>query len=368
MLDISLRTGGLVAALALLSVSLLACSDARSAAEERSAEAVVNVAVTIVPQKTFVERIAGERAHVQVLVEPGADPHTFDPTPRQVAELNEADVYFMVGEPFEQARLPRIRAVNDRMRIVDVTEQTVEAAQQRKEREQASLAKHETPVGDHDGCGSCGEECKGCGSCGEECKGCGSCGEECKGCGSCGSAARQPVVLHHCPHCGDQDTHTWVSPRLVAEQAKLIAATLSDLDPDGAEVYEANLAEFLAEIEELDREIQSKLADLESRTFFVYHAAWAYFAADYGLTQVAIEVGGQEPNMGDLARITDLAKEANVRTIFIQPQHDARQAKTIADEIGATVHTIDPLDPDWTANMRRVADALSESLDGQAAQ
>ncbi len=83
----------------------------------------LTVAVTILPQKQFVERIAGENAHVIVLVPPGADPHTHEPTPKQLEDISKASVYFKVGSgiEFERAWMDKLSGVNPRMTVVDTS-------------------------------------------------------------------------------------------------------------------------------------------------------------------------------------------------------------------------------------------------------
>ena len=82
----------------------------------------MRVVVSIPPQAYFVQRIAGERVEVDVLVGPGQNPHTFSPTHRQMARLSEARAYFRVGVPFEQTVLARIAEGRRGLRVVDTHE------------------------------------------------------------------------------------------------------------------------------------------------------------------------------------------------------------------------------------------------------
>jgi len=83
--------------------------------------APLTVAVTILPQKQFVDRIAGDYARVIVLVPPGADPHTHEPTPKQLEDISRASVYVKVGSgiEFERAWMDKLSGVNPRMTVVD---------------------------------------------------------------------------------------------------------------------------------------------------------------------------------------------------------------------------------------------------------
>jgi len=161
---------------------------------------------------------------------------------------------------------------------------------------------------------------------------------------------------------GNPDPHIWLSPSLVRIQAVTIAEALRSADPAHAEAYEANLESFLEDIDELDAEIRETLAGVEERRFMVFHPSWRYFAEDYGLEMIAIEVGGQEPSAAELARLMSTAKEEGIEVIFAQPEFSTEAAETIAAEIGGEVLLISPLAEDWLNNLRRVASTFAEHL------
>jgi len=75
--------------------------------------------VSIAPQRYLVQSIAGSRVRVEVLVQPGQDPHTFEPTPKQMSRLSRAELYFRIGVAFERSLIPRIRSSNPQLKIVD---------------------------------------------------------------------------------------------------------------------------------------------------------------------------------------------------------------------------------------------------------
>jgi len=255
----------------------------------------LRVTVSILPQKYFVERIGGERVIVNVMVEPGASPATYEPKPGQLAALSEADAYVSIGVPFENAWLARISAANPEMFIVD------------------SVAGIERmPMGE---------------------------------------SKENP------------DPHVWLSPKLVKAQAQNICDALAQLDPAREDAYLANLDSFIADIDALDADIRETLAGVENRKFMVFHPSWGYFARDYGLEMLPIEVGGQEPSAAELAEIVAEAQEENIKVIFAQPEFSARAAETIAGEIGGEVLLISPLAPDWLDNMRRVSETFAQVLD-----
>ena len=79
----------------------------------------LQITVSVVPQKYFVQRVGGEHVTVNVMVLPGANPATYEPKPEQLKALSRADAYISIGVPFEATWLPKIRAANGAMQIVD---------------------------------------------------------------------------------------------------------------------------------------------------------------------------------------------------------------------------------------------------------
>ena len=255
---------------------------------------------SVVPIKTFVERIGGAQVEVRAMVQPGQSPATYDPTPRQVADLARADLYVRVGVPFEKAWMERIRSANPRVPVLDA-------------RDGVELRKHEAGDDDHD-------------------------------------------------HDRDAlDPHVWTSPLSVKVIAANIRDALIEIDPVHRADYEANHATFDAELDALDAEIRGLLADLPVRRFLVYHPAWGYFASTYDLTQVAIEREGKEPGARALASLIDQARREEARVIFVQPQFNRRSAEQVARAIGGRVEAIDPLAADYVDNLRRVARLIAEA-------
>lgn len=161
---------------------------------------------------------------------------------------------------------------------------------------------------------------------------------------------------------GGKDPHIWLSPRLVKVQAQTICNGLVEVDPDHEADYKANLETFLADLDELDAYIQETLSHLESRKFMVFHPAWSYFARDYGLEQIPVQIEGSDPSAAEMTDLIRAAQENNIRVVFAQPEFNTESAQAIAEEIGGQVLLISPLAPDWLDNLRRVADAFAETL------
>ncbi len=274
--------------------------------------AQVQAVVSIAPHKTFVQRIGGDRVDVTVLVEPGQSPATYEPKPRQMTALSNADVYLRIGVPFERSLMPKIQGFTERVRIVDLREGI---------RLRRLGAAHE----------HAGEHAHG----------------------------------HEEHASGGEDPHTWLSPKLAMLQAATIYDALARIDPEGEKTYRANLRGFLADLADLHGRLTEALRPVRGKTFLVFHPAWGYFADAYGLEQRAVEFEGKEPSARHLAQIIDRARREDVRVIFVQPQFSQSSARAVAREIGGAVVAIDPLAEDYIANLERVAKQVSSALGEQ---
>jgi zinc transport system substrate-binding protein len=161
---------------------------------------------------------------------------------------------------------------------------------------------------------------------------------------------------HH--HHGGIDPHIWLSPRAVKIQVKHILDALIEIDTANRESYEKNYRAFLRDIDNVDLEIHALLEKCTGKKFMVFHPAWTYFARDYGLEQIPIEIEGKSPSPADMKRIIDRAKQENLRVVFIQKQFDTHSAQAVADEIGGRVIPMDPVEEDWLENIRQTARAI----------
>ena len=283
--------------------SLTACRPA-PVTEQTQATDKIPVTVSIEPQKYFVERIGGDRVKVNVMVETGVDPHTYEPKPDQMRSLASSKAYFSIGGGLEQAWLPRLSGANSQLKIVD-TSQGIEKI--------PSLEHGH----DHD---------------------------------------------HHSEDGENLDPHIWLSPSRVKQQAENIYQSLVKIDPKNQVEYQANLDQFIKEIDSLDQEIRQQLTPLKNRTFMVFHPEWGYFAKDYNLNMIAIEVEGNEPSAAELGDIIKKAKANKIKVIFTQPEFSPQTAQAIAQEIGAKVLPISALNSDWLNNLRQVSQTLATEL------
>lgn len=273
------------------------------------AGAALRVFVSVPPLAPLAQRVGGPAVEVRSLVGPNQDPHSFEPSARQVQALASAHVFWAVGMPYERAWLPRLRAASLDMRVVNA---------------RATLDGRPTEGPDADG----GHE-HGHGD----------------GHG----------------HAHDEDPHVWTSPAAIRAMIGPLADALAAAAPDHAADYRANATALGAELAALDTEVRTALAPLRSRRFVVFHPAWGQFAADYGLEQIAVEQGGKEPTARALAALATRLRAEGARVVFVQPQSGHRSAETLAHEIGARLAVLDPMATDIVQGSRELVRALTEA-------
>lgn len=293
---------------AILGVMVLASS---AQAQSETGEAL-RIFVSVPPHADLAARIGGDLVTVDVLVKPGESPATYSPTPRQIAALSRADVYFRTGVPFEEGLLPRIERLMATLQIVDL---------------RTGIALRDLELHDH-------------------------------GHPQDGGAGREEEL-----HEG-KDPHIWLSPDRLAVQAATICETLAAALPAHKTEFEENRNRFLEQLEKTKSRLADLLAPCSGQTVFVYHPAYGYFLESYGIKQRAVEIRGKGPSPRQLAELMELAKAGNARVIFVQPQFDQKSAKILAQQVGAQLVVIDPLARDVLHNLEHMAASIHDGLAG----
>jgi zinc transport system substrate-binding protein len=273
-------------------------------APEAETTGKIGVVVSILPQAEFVESVGGQKVSVTVMVPPGQDPHTYAPTLNQLVAVKQAKLYAEVGSglEFELAHMDSIADANRNMLVVDCSEDV----------ELIEMKDHEH---DEDN------------------------------------------------HLGGNDPHIWLSPRNAKIMVENICDGLIQVDPQNRDYYIQNENEYLAKLDALDTAINSTLAGVTNRWFLVDHPAWGYFARDYDLTQLAIEIEGKTPSPKDLVDVEQEAKQHDIKVVFASPEFDVKIAQSVAEAIGGTVAFVDPLAPDYINNMYQVRNELAEAME-----
>lgn len=273
-----------------LALVLLAAGQAAAAPA-----APIKVTASIRPVALLVAEVGGDQVTVRTLLPPGASPHGYEPTPSQVRDLAGADLLVTVGAGLDPWAERLHRAVGREVPELELAEHTRLLP---------------APVEHHHE------------------------GED---------GGEQEAHPHH---GGEGDPHLWLDPvRVRDDLVPAIAAALSAAAPDLAPGFARRGEALRDRLTDLDRELALGLRPFAGRAFVAFHASFTYFAARYGLRQVAVvePLPGREPSARWMRRVIEAGRQAGARAVLVEPQFNPRIGRTIAEQFGARVVTVDPL-------------------------
>lgn len=301
---------------------LLACSSENDDRKDESDN--LTVAVSIIPQETFVKEISGDLVDVVVTIPPGSSPTNYQPSPQELIQLSEAEIYFAIDVATEEVNiLPKLEDLNEDIKLVDLADEVDSTYSARyfddSEEEHDSDEEHdseEDELEEHE---------------------------------------------HDHDHQG-RDPHIWMSIKRVVVMVDEIEKELSMLTPSNEEIYIRNKEEYLESLEATNNYIQEALRPYKGRSVLIFHPSMGYYTDDYGLEMIAIENDGKQATAKGIESIVDFAKEEGISTIFYQEEFDSSQAEVIAKEIGGKAVSIAPLADNYIENIIEITDLIVESF------
>ena len=268
--------------------------------------------VSISPQKYFVQKIVKDKFDINVMVKPGASPHTYEPKSSQMKSLSNSKIYFYTGVSFENAWLDKFKLSAKNTIFVDTAVGIEKLAMEAHSHEGEEHNEHKDEA-KHD---------------------------------------HENEAL---------DPHIWLDPILVKIQAKNIYDAIVKIDSQNSDFYKTNYEEFLKELDLINNELETILKPYENRAFMVFHPSWGYFAKRYNLEQISVEVEGKEPKPNELVELIKDAKIHDIKIVFVSPQFSQKTAKTISSSINAKVVSIDALDENWASSILNTAKEIANS-------
>lgn len=271
----------------LLLFALIGCSTPRHIPSNQK----ILLLVSVPPYQSIVQQLAGNSFEVATVVPPSADPHTYEPTARQLTEIAKGQLWFQIGEPFEKKLGPLLPQAKS-----------------------CDLRQGLSMIANHVDC--------------------------------CHQDEGQESAM---------DRHIWLSPKMVASQIDTIASALIERYPEEKGGIELRKLELNQKLIELNQEIEISLQTAEARTFLISHPAFAYFCRDYGCNQLSIEQEGKEPRPKELEELLLSAIDQKTRIAIAIPQHNNKGAQLIADKLKIPVRVLDPYGNDCLETMRRLA-------------
>lgn len=280
--------------LSIITLSIFSC--------KQQVNKATSISVSILPQKYIIEKLLGPSTLINVLIPKGSSPATYSPTPIQIKNLSQSEIYLRIGHiGFEQAWTDRISEINPDLKIIDTSEGI-------------SFIRGEDHVhGDH-------------------------------------------------VHKGGIDPHIWTSPKTMLIVLENTKKALLENFPDKKETILSESTKLKALIESIDKEFMNKCNSFASKKFYIFHPAYTYMARDYALEQISIEHKGKEPSAQWIRKLIDNGRAQNIKAIFIQEEFDIRNAELIANELNIPIVQVKPLAEQWDLEMRNVLSKLEKAL------
>ena len=279
---------------------LAGCGGAGSSAASSGSAAAgsdsgkVQVVASFYPMADFAQKVGGDHVEVTNLVPAGTEPHEWEPSPKDVAAIQEAGVFVYNGASMEGW-------VDDTLKSVDTSKvQVVEASKGLDLLPGEDDHEHE---GESEGSGDAHEE-------------------------------------------AEHNPHVWLYPVDAKREMESIKDGLVKADPAHKDDYEANYEKYAAKFDQLDRDYKERIAAARGKTLVVSHDAYGYLAKAYGLTTKPIagmDAEG-EPDAKTMAKIIDFVKANDVKVIFSEDLVSPKVAQQIADATGAECRVLNPLE------------------------
>lgn len=234
----------------------------------------------------FTSKIGGDKINVINLIPPGTEPHHWEPTPKDIVSLENADIFIYNGAGMESWIDDILNSLSNKSLITLEASKDVVLLENTHNHEDNS---HEESL---------------------------------------------------------YDPHVWLDPQNTKLQMKAIKDILIENDPDNKEYYLENYYYYANKIDELDMSYKEAIDTFTQKDIIVSHSAFSYLCNAYGLNQVAIEGlnGDTEPSPGKMGEIVDYANANNVKVIFFAESVTNKVANTIANEVGAKVEVLNPLE------------------------
>lgn len=273
----------------LLALVLLAgCGSNQAKTADQASSPKIKIVATVYPVYEFVKKVGGDKVDVVMLIPPGAEPHDWEPTAKDITRIKDAKIFAYHGAGFEPVEKLLTKDVLGAAMPVEVSKGV------------AKLADH------HDG-----DEHK-----------------------------------KDDKHAHEGDSHMWLDPLSAQQEVNTILEALVKADEKNAGYYKENAEKFNKELSELDAEYKKTLTNLARKDMITSHEAFGYLAARYGLNQVGI-MGlspDAEPTPDKMAEITKFCREHKVKYIFFETLASPKLAQTIAKETGAELLVLNPIE------------------------
>lgn len=270
---------------AVLTLSLVACGKDDS---EKSSnhKGKLEVKTTVYPLKSFAQQIGGKYVDVESVYPNGVDPHTYDPSQKQMVDIGKSDLFVYTGDNLDPIAKKIAKAINDKDKTL-----SLEASLDKNN----DLLKGEEHEHEHDH----GEEHE-----------------------------------HH--HHGKYDPHIWLDPVISQKFAKEIKDELVEKDSEHKGYYEDNYKKLVKDLKGIDKDMKQAVKGNEGKTVYISHDSIGYLADRYNFEQEGVQnMNAEEPSQKDLTNIVKQIKKDNVKHILVEENVSNKVTDTVRKETDA---------------------------------
>ncbi|MDP4178669.1 MAG: zinc ABC transporter substrate-binding protein [Bacillota bacterium] len=288
-------------------ITLSACKDNNTAAAGVNQKSKIKVVVSFNAMREFTEAVGKDKVYIETMIPDGTEPHDFEPKAKDLRSLSDSKIFVYNGFGMETWIDKTLKAVDNKNLIV------------------VDASSGYTPIKDTD----------------------------------------SELVKND----NQEDPHLWLSLKGAESEAANIKNALIKADPADKDYFEKNYSDFKAQLDELLNEYDKKFQSCSNKEFITGHAAFAYFAQDFGLKQNSVEdvFADGEPSAKKLKELTDYCKQKKFKSIFVEEMVSPKVSETLAKEVGAkavTIHTIESKEKnkDYVQCMKENLEEICDSM------
>jgi zinc transport system substrate-binding protein len=293
---------------------------------------VLNIYTTIYPLEDFTKKIGGDFVHVESILPPNVDAHSFEPSTKDMMKLANSDLFIYTGagvEGFADAATESLK--NEKVTIVKAADK-IELLSVKDNHDHEETAEEES----HDSNAQTAHEDNHENEHSQEQNEQGN--DHSQGDEQAEEHSQEEDEHTH----GDNDPHVWLDPNLSIQLAENIKNSLTEQLPDQKETFESNFNALKKELEQLDGDFKQIVENSKTKYLLVSHAAYGYWEKRYGIEQIAI--GGlsptAEPSQKELQEIIEESKAHDIHYVMFEQNVSPKVSEIIQKEIGAKPLTL----------------------------
>lgn len=286
----------------------------------------IQIVTTIFPNYDYVKQIGKDKVEVKLLLKSGVESHTYEPTPKDMIDIEKCNLFIYTGNEFEPWAKDILESVNSQIEVVDTSKNieliNKEEFEEHYENDEIIEEEHEEHEGHHDE--------------------------------------------------SSYDSHVWLNPDNAIIMIDDICAKLCKIDSENAEYYQANASSYKEEIKKLSAQYEEMIQNsTRKEVAFAGEFSYSYFIERYNLNFVSVYNNcgeGEDPSIAKVKSVIDYINNHNLPVVFYEELSEGTVAKMIGDETSAkslvfyTIHNANVQEDSYVSLMKKNFENLKEAL------